>query len=127
MALKPIPTGATFCMLTISAFNAYSTLRLWSLSRGTLLQELSGGHTSFIYCVAVLPSGEYVSSGEDGSIRIWRAGQLVQTILQPCISVWTVTTLPNGDIACGGSDGVVRVFTRSEERTADSETVKVGT
>ncbi|RUS27462.1 WD40-repeat-containing domain protein [Jimgerdemannia flammicorona] len=101
-----------------------STLRLWSLSRGTLLQELSGGHTSFIYCVAVLPSGEYVSSGEDGSIRIWRAGQLVQTILQPCISVWTVTTLPNGDIACGGSDGVVRVFTRSEERTADSETVK---
>lgn len=50
----------------------YSTLRLWSLSGGESIQELGGGHTSFVYSIAVLPSGEYVSSGEDRTVRVWR-------------------------------------------------------
>jgi phospholipase A-2-activating protein len=30
------------------------------------------GHTSFVYSVTVLSTGELVSSGEDRSVRVWR-------------------------------------------------------
>ncbi|KAG2185818.1 hypothetical protein INT43_002255 [Umbelopsis isabellina] len=99
-----------------------SSLRIWSLS-GETLMELSG-HTSFVYSVSVLSTGEMVSSGEDRSVRIWKDGQCIQTIHQPCISVWCVNVLPNDDIIVGGSDGIVRLFTRSQERFADQETLK---
>lgn len=48
----------------------FRTIRIWT-SEGHQLQELHG-HTSFIYCVAALPTGELVSSGEDRTVRIWR-------------------------------------------------------
>jgi phospholipase A-2-activating protein len=103
------------------------------------------GHTSFVYSVSVLSTGELISSGEDRSVRIWKGskrsiwiyqfiyvftlpitdGQCIQTIHQPCISVWCVNALPNDDIVVGGSDGVVRLFTRSQERFADQDTLKV--
>lgn len=82
------------------------------------------GHTSFVYSVIVLSSGEFVSSGEDRTVRIWKDGQCIQTLQQPCISVWSVAGLPNGDIAVGGSDSVVRVFTRDSERMAVPEAQK---
>lgn len=46
------------------------TIRIWT-PEGHQLQELHG-HTSFIYSVATLPTGELVSSGEDRTVRIWR-------------------------------------------------------
>lgn len=30
------------------------------------------GHTSFVYSLAVLPSGDIVSGGEDRSVRVWK-------------------------------------------------------
>jgi phospholipase A-2-activating protein len=30
------------------------------------------GHTSFVYSVDVLSTGEFVSSGEDRTVRIWK-------------------------------------------------------
>lgn len=90
---------------------------------GECVQQLDG-HTSFVYSVVVLSSGEFVSSGEDRTVRIWKDGQCIQTLQQPCISVWTVTGLPNNDIVVGGSDSVVRVFTRDIERMAVPEAQK---
>ncbi|CDS07832.1 hypothetical protein LRAMOSA01781 [Lichtheimia ramosa] len=98
------------------------TLRVWTLD-GECIQELSG-HTSFVYSVTVLSTGEFVSSSEDRSVRIWKDGGCVQTLQQPCVSVWTVSKLPNDDILVGGSDSVVRVFTRADERMADADTQK---
>jgi len=43
-------------------------VRVWSADGDTLF-TLSG-HTSFVYSVAVLPSGQIVSSGEDSTVRI---------------------------------------------------------
>ncbi|KAG5463048.1 MAG: WD40-repeat-containing domain protein [Olpidium bornovanus] len=86
-------------------YDILSSLRVWSLA-GDCLQELHG-HTSFVYSVTVLPTGEFVSSGEDRSVRVWKGA------------------LPCGDIVVGGSDGVIRIFTRSEKRTADEVTMKV--
>lgn len=90
---------------------------------GECVQQLDG-HTSFVYSVDVLSTGEFVSSGEDRTVRIWKDGQNIQTLQQPCISVWTVAALPNDDIVVGGSDATVRVFTRDAERMAVAEAQK---
>lgn len=52
-------------------------------------------------------------------------GQCIQTLQQPCISVWTIDVLPNDDIVVGGSDAAVRTYTRHSERMASEENLKV--
>lgn len=47
-----------------------SEIRIWT-TEGDLVYTLSG-HTSFIYSLSVLPTGEIVSAGEDRTVRIWR-------------------------------------------------------
>lgn len=116
-----------------------SEIRVWTFG-GDVIYSLSG-HTSFVYSLSVLPSGDVVSGGEDRSVRVWRSksnfsftnvpnqstkdGELAQTIIHPAISVWAVSTAPNGDIVSGCSDGVVRVFSESEDRWASAEDLKV--
>ncbi|KAI1127240.1 ubiquitin homeostasis protein lub1 [Nemania abortiva] len=114
---KSHPSGAD-----IASASNDGTIRLWKLN-GQQVGELRG-HTSFIYSLTSLPSGELVSSGEDRTVRIWRGSECVQTITHPAISVWSVAACSTtGDIASGASDGVVRVFSRSEERIASPETL----
>lgn len=95
-------------------------IRLWTL-QGRLVGELHG-HESFIYSLAVLPSGEIVSSGEDRSVRVWKDTECVQVITLPAISVWSVSACSNGDIIAGSSDKIARIFTRDESRQAAAET-----
>ncbi|KAL4733381.1 PUL domain-containing protein [Aspergillus similis] len=112
------PTGANFA----SASND-GVIRLFTL-HGDLVAELHG-HESFIYSLAVLPTGELVSSGEDRTVRIWNGTQCVQTITHPAISVWSVAVCPeNGDIVTGASDRITRVFTRAPERQASAEVLQ---
>lgn len=110
------PTGAQ-----IASASNDGVIRLWTLD-GNLRGELHG-HESFIYSLAVLPSGEIVSSGEDRSIRIWKETECVQVITLPAISVWSVAASPNGDIIAGSSDKLARIFTREQERQADAATI----
>ncbi|KAI0949929.1 hypothetical protein AcV7_008555 [Taiwanofungus camphoratus] len=91
-----------------------SEIRIWTME-GDVVYTLSG-HTSFVYSLSVLPSGDIVSGGEDRTVRVWRDGECLQTIVHPAISVWSVSTMPNGDIVTACSDGVVRIFSAAEER-----------
>lgn len=112
------PSGAHFA----SASND-GVIRLFTI-QGQLVAELNG-HESFIYSLAVLPSGELVSSGEDRTVRVWNGTQCVQTITHPAISVWGVAACKdNGDIVTGASDRITRVFSRSPERQASPEVVE---
>ncbi|KAI5299660.1 hypothetical protein KEM55_001892, partial [Ascosphaera atra] len=107
------PSGAHFA----SAGND-AVIRLWTL-QGQLVAE-HHGHQSFIYSLAVLPSGELVSSGEDRTVRVWAGANCIQTITHPAISVWSVAACKEtGDIVSGASDRTVRVFSRTPERHAD--------
>lgn len=110
------PTGAQ-----IASASNDGVIRLWTLD-GNLRGELHG-HESFIYSLAVLPSGEIVSSGEDRSIRIWKDTECVQVITLPAISVWSVAACSNGDIIAGSSDKLARIFTRDQARQADDATI----
>lgn len=112
------PSGAQFA----SASND-GVVRLHTI-QGDLVAELHG-HESFIYSLAVLPSGELVSSGEDRTVRVWNGTQCVQTITHPAISVWGVAACKeNGDIVTGASDRITRVFSRSPDRQASPEVVQ---
>ncbi|XP_067931333.1 phospholipase A-2-activating protein-like [Watersipora subatra] len=101
-----------------------STVRKWSL-KGHILQVFYS-HMNYVYSVAMMPGSmaDFVSVGEDRSLKVWRNGDCVQTITHPATSVWSVCVLPTGDIVTGSSDGVIRVFTNSEDRMASSEDIK---
>lgn len=112
------PSGAQFA----SAGND-GIARLFTLN-GDLVGELHG-HESFIYSIAVIPSGELVTSGEDRTVRIWRGNQCVQTITHPAISVWSVAVCKEtGDIVTGASDRVARIFTKDTSRQADPTVIQ---
>ena len=98
-------------------------VRRWSAS-GDCLGTYSG-HTNYIYSLALLGSGgdSWVTGGEDRSVRVWKDGQVVQTLYLPVISVWGVAALSNGDIAAACNDGCVRVFTKDAGRVAPAEVV----
>ncbi|XP_037071040.1 phospholipase A-2-activating protein-like [Pollicipes pollicipes] len=94
-----------------------ATIRHWNID-GNCIHTFYG-HSNFVYSVAVLPNGvDLVSAGEDRTVRVWRRGELAQTINVPAQSVWAVACLQNGDIAAGSSDGVCRVFSAAPERQA---------
>ncbi len=57
-------------------------------------------------------------------LRMKKGNACIQTIPQPCVSVWAVRALANGDIAVGGNDAVIRIFTKSKERVADDATIQ---
>ena len=81
------------------------------------------GHTSFIYSIAVLPTGEIVSSSEDKTARVWNGGECV-SVMHHAGSVWCVSALPNGDVITGCADAVCRVWTRDPSRVADAATLQ---
>lgn len=117
--LARIPAGHSTGAELASSHND-GIIRLWKLT-GQQVGELHG-HESFVYRLAVLPSGEIVSAGEDRTVRVWRGTECIQTITLPAISVWTVAVCAaNGDIVSGTSDGVIRIFTRDPDRAANPE------
>ena len=115
-ALAKLPKGHKSGGELVSATNDF-VIRIWTLN-GKELKELVG-HESYIYSLAVLPSGDIVSSGEDRTVRVWDGPACLQVITLPAISVWSVAACPNGDIITGSSDKVARIFTKDEKRLAD--------
>ncbi|XP_066460396.1 phospholipase A-2-activating protein isoform X1 [Eleutherodactylus coqui] len=100
-----------------------ASIRRWLIT-GECLQ-IYYGHTNYIYSICLFPdSQDFVSTGEDRSLRIWRKGECAQTIRLPAQSVWCCCVLENEDIVVGSSDGIIRVFTASQERMASAEEIQ---
>ena len=77
-----------------------ATVRRW-LTTGDCV-GVYYGHTNYVYSLALLPNGsDFVTGGEDRTVRVWKDGECVQTIPHPTQSVWCVTALNNGDIVTG--------------------------
>lgn len=59
-------------------------------------------YTKNILNVFILFSfSDFVTTGEDRSLRIWKQGECAQTIRLPAQSVWCCCVLDNGDIVVG--------------------------
>ena len=74
---------------------------------------------TFVYGVAVLESGEWLTCAEDRTVRVWNAGsgECAQSIMHPS-TVWACAVLPNGDLVAGCADGNAYVWTRAAARMA---------
>eukprot|EP01126_Amoeba_proteus_P036704 TRINITY_DN3746_c0_g1_i24.p1 TRINITY_DN3746_c0_g1~~TRINITY_DN3746_c0_g1_i24.p1 ORF type:complete len:589 (-),score=136.01 TRINITY_DN3746_c0_g1_i24:144-1910(-) len=94
-------------------------IRLWSYE-GDELQILSG-HSSAVFKVTLLGTGELVSVSDDGSAKLWKRGfECVETIRHGC-GIWDVAVFPNDDFVTVTQDGVARVWTRNPDRHAPAE------
>ncbi|KAH9488092.1 hypothetical protein Btru_065405 [Bulinus truncatus] len=101
-----------------------ATIRRWAVTSGDCL-AIYYGHTNYVYSLSILPNGQdFITSGEDRTMRVWKDGRCVQTIYHPCESVWSVCALSNGDIASGSSDGIIRIFTPAADRVASAEVLE---
>ena len=99
------------------------TVREWDLTTGVCIREMHA-HTAFVYAVKAVSSEILASCGEDKTLRVWRDGVCVQTLLHPAQSIWCLDVLPNGDIVTGANDGIIRLFTRELSRIASEEELK---
>ena len=74
---------------------------------------------TFVYGVAVLESGEWLTCAEDRTVRVWNAGsgECAQAIMHPS-TVWGCAVLPSGDLVAGCADGNAYVWTRAAARAA---------
>ncbi|XP_034946377.1 phospholipase A-2-activating protein [Chelonus insularis] len=98
-----------------------ATIRHWNATSGSCM-GVYYGHENYIYSMAILSNGlSTVTSGEDKTIRVWKNGQIDQTITLPTSSVWCVDFLVNGDIVSGSSDGIIRIFSNDSSRWASAE------
>ncbi|XP_065917217.1 phospholipase A-2-activating protein-like [Dysidea avara] len=99
------------------------TVRLWSIHTAACLQ-VYGMHEAYVYSISVFPASggsQFLSCGEDRTVRVWKNGSCDQTILLPAQSVWSVHYLENGDFVVGSSDYKARVFSSDQTRQASAE------
>ncbi|XP_064626570.1 phospholipase A-2-activating protein-like [Lineus longissimus] len=124
-------TGHTDCVRGLAVFSEHeflscsndASIKKWLITGECTMTYYA--HTNYVYGIAIIPdSKDFVTTGEDRTLRVWHDEECVQTITHPAQSVWAVCCLPNGDIATGGSDSMVRVFTRAPERVADPDELK---
>ncbi|PZC79265.1 hypothetical protein B5X24_HaOG216531 [Helicoverpa armigera] len=125
-------TGHTDCVRGLAIANPETflscsndaSIKLWT-NKGQCLNTFYG-HSNYIYSISMNPGVQqgFATCGEDGSVRLWAAGDCVRDIRLPVQSVWSITCLDNGDIVTGSSDGIVRVFTKDPARYADEATLK---
>lgn len=100
-----------------------AVIKRWNAVSGVCLGTYTG-HTNYIYSISIIDSGALaVSCGEDKTVKVWRNGQIDQTVGIPAQSVWSVKLLPNQDLICSSSDGVIRIFTTDEKRLIDDESM----
>ncbi|KAK6640097.1 hypothetical protein RUM43_008374 [Polyplax serrata] len=97
-----------------------ATVRHWNVETGQCL-NIFYGHGHFVYSIFHIDSTTFLTSSEDHTIKLWKNGEVTETICVPANSIWSVTAMPNGDIVAGSSDGVIRVFSADVTRHADQE------
>lgn len=107
-------------------------MNLYSFDSPSPVRTLSG-HTSFVYSVTAFPDGSgAISSGEDGTLRVWSSkrlserkhltadSELVQTIPHPSLSLWSTAIAPvpgssSYYIISSSADSSIRFFSNEEQ------------
>lgn len=103
------------------------TVKFWNLDRPGPCTRTVQAHTgSYIYSICALPEGslaDFATSGEDGSVTVWKDYSAVQTIQLPCASAWSVAARSNGDLLVASADGCGRIFSADPSRFAEPERI----
>ena len=125
-------TGHKDCVRDIAVINEKEFLtcandavtKHWNSENGECLGTYIS-HSSHIYSISAALGGSLtVTCGEDKTVKVWRNGEVHQTIMIPVPTTWCVKLLPNEDVICGSSDGIIRIFTTAKERFIDKDTMQ---
>ena len=103
-------------------------VNLWSNTGESIAKVLAhpenGDTPSFVYGLHTMADGKWISSGEDGSVKVFSVEGFLQQSLRHPGAVWDVTMLPNGDIVTACADATVRVWSKDPSRQLDADAVK---
>ena len=98
---------------TLASGSYDTTIKLWDVKTGNLLQTLSG-HSNSVLSVAYSPDGQTLASGSmDKTIKLWdvKTGNLLQTLTGHSDLVWPVVYSPDGQtLASGSSDRTIKLW-----------------
>jgi len=83
-------------------------VRMWRISDFALLQERNLHHGAVKAVAMDRGASRFASSGSDGRVFFWQAGQLVRELPSPAVDAWTLAFSPDGRWLSGG--GWFRLF-----------------
>eukprot|EP01084_Bolivina_argentea_P291657 501281_1 len=92
--------------------------------RKVLAHPENGEIPSFVYGLYCMDNGNWISCGEDGTVKIFNVDGFLQQNLRHPSAVWDITMLPNGDIVTACADGAIRIWSKDVLRQADIDAVK---
>jgi WD40 repeat protein len=86
----------------------------------TLLVSYATDSTDVVRSLVLLPNGEFASTSNDGTIRVWSFdGELRAVLVGHKSFVYSVCVLPNGDLASAGEDHCVRIWSSTSIELCD--------
>lgn len=114
---------------TVATSDGHGVLRVYSLGRGELINELHAGDTR-VFGLAFLPNGRLVSGDDEGTLRLWDVKSRVPVATREHAAEGAITSVavsPRGDLASAGSDGVVSVWSARDLSKPVASTARVPT
>ena len=102
-------------------------VKIWT-NKGEIIRKveahpINGDIPSFIYGLACFKNGNFISCGEDGTVKIFNADCFLQEPLRHPGAVWDVSILPNGDIVTACADRCVRIWSKDSNRKANKDAI----
>jgi WD40 repeat protein len=75
------------------------------------------GHTSLIYSIALLPNGNFISSSNDNTLKVWDINtyQEIKSLIGHKDCVYTIIVLKDGKIASFSYDGEIRIWDHNND------------
>jgi WD40 repeat protein len=102
---------------TLASASWDGTVKLWHLNDKTekyaLIKTLNG-HSGGVWKVAISPEGKIVSTGRDGTLKLWdRNGRLLKTLTGHRAEVRSVVFSPDGQLIASSSfDKTVKLWSK---------------
>jgi WD40 repeat protein len=89
------------------------SLKLWSITTGTIVRTIANAHDAYVYVVAYSPDGKKIASGSyDGTVKVWDAMNytLLHQFKVGAEPIYSLTFANNNYILAGSTQGVVKQY-----------------